>query len=93
MFPLGFDRDNSFAIRLILSALEQESPNDFAEREIRRMRCEWCKIGLPIEDGIHKFFGLEIKCDAFDEFMHNRPRKYKYNNDSQVKGRGISKIK
>ena len=53
-----------FLARVVIGAIVGQSPEDFAEQELRRMRCKWCADGWPVVDGQHDILGVIIPCDA-----------------------------
>jgi hypothetical protein len=58
----------AFLGRILIGAVTGQSPQEFAEQEVRRMRCGWCAIGWPLEDGQHVLpGGLTVPCGAEQE--------------------------
>jgi len=58
------DSGKRFLVRALLASIEGVSPEEFAENEIRRRSCEWCAMGLSVnEERNHTLCGLVMPCE------------------------------
>jgi len=57
-------RGNGLLIRALIANLSGMSPDEFAEIEVRRMQCEWCRSGWPLSNGEHDLMGIKMPCEA-----------------------------
>jgi hypothetical protein len=57
-------RGKGFLVRLIMARVTGQSPEDFAEQELKLMTCDWCADGWPVTDGQHHILGVVVPCDA-----------------------------
>lgn len=58
------NRGKQFLTRILRAHLAGQSAEDFAEQELRNMRCPWCAKGLPLHNSQHNFGGLKLPCEA-----------------------------
>lgn len=55
----------AFLMRILLAHLSGMTSAEFAEQEVRRMNCAYCRLGAPLnEEGTHQFFEITIPCEA-----------------------------
>ena len=65
MMSLGRShRGRALAIRAIAAYTTGETAEQFAEREVRRMMCPYCRDGWPLKDGRHELLGVVVPCEA-----------------------------
>jgi hypothetical protein len=50
-------------VRMITAAATGVDRETFVEQEVRRMTCEWCELGIPLENGNHVLLGVTIPCE------------------------------
>jgi hypothetical protein len=63
-----------------------------AERYLRGLRCTFCGMGIPEQDGSHVLpFGLRVPCEAVDPEPRRRARTWAERNKTEFCGRGITR--
>ena len=63
-----------FMLRALLASLDGVSPEEFVEQELRRMKCGFCRDGIPRDpDGQHHILGVSIPCGAAQLCVHRDP--------------------
>ena len=60
--------DTQFMAGLLVGAIQGQTPADFAEQEVRCLKCGFCRDGWPLrDDGQHELFGAVVPCEANTE--------------------------
>jgi hypothetical protein len=68
----GLGQTKSLIVRAITAIATGTSKEVFVEQEMRRMICEWCELGIAIDDnGNHVLNGLTIPCEYERETTHD----------------------
>jgi hypothetical protein len=66
-FSFGGHRERGGSTILLAALLVAMEPNATEERKrqiARSVLCEFCRAGMPVENGIHNILGAEVECDA-----------------------------
>ena len=58
------DAAGTFLSRILVATLAGLTPQEFAEQELRGLRCKWCRDGLLASNGQHDILGVIVPCDA-----------------------------
>ena len=54
----------AFLARILVATLAGLTPEEFAEQEVRAIKCRWCREGWPAVRGQHNIRGVNVRCDA-----------------------------
>jgi len=72
MFNNDIERTKRLIIRAIIASTNKEAKEVFVEQEIRRMVCEWCELGIPVDaNGNHVLHGLTIPCEYEEKGLNH----------------------
>lgn len=59
----------AFIARMLADIVAGRSAKEFAEEEVRRMNCDWCAMGIPMNatDSHHELLGMALPCGNVQE--------------------------
>lgn len=64
-------RHNSkaFIARMLTGIVAGQSAEEFAEEQMRRMNCDWCAAGTPMDAAgtYHELLGMVLACENVQE--------------------------